>query len=166
MEPNGIHIRESTLSDTAAICAMVERAFGGAAEAELVAALLDDSVATLSLVAEENGVIVGHVLLSGLEGSGSAMALAPLAVEPGRQKKGIGSALVRAALAEARQRGRCAIFVLGDPGYYGRFGFRSDLAEGADVPWRGPAFMAIELVPGALEGFKGKLVYAAPFAAL
>lgn len=166
LESNHIHIRESSPSHTAAICAVVERAFGGAAEARLVAALLDDPVATISLIAEEEGMIIGHVLLSALGGMERAMALAPLAVKPERQRRGNGAALVGAALDKARQRGERAVFVLGDPGYYGRFGFRAELAEGADVPWRGPHFMAIELVPGALEGFEGKLVYAAPFAAL
>jgi len=159
-------IRECRGDDLGAIRSVVEKAFGRRAEADLVEALLAESIATISLVAEEEARIVGHVLLSELGGLDKAMALSPVAVTPRRQKHGIGSALVAAALAAAGDAGYRAVFVLGDPAYYGRFGFRADLAEGADVPWPGPHFMAIELVPGALEGFCGRLTYPAPFEAL
>jgi len=159
-------IREGRDDDTAAILGMVERAFGRHAEADLVAALLQDPVATLSVVAEDGGTVVGHALLSGLEGIEGGMALAPVAVAPERQGCGIGSAVIRAALELAGEEGYRAVFVLGEPDYYGRFGFRAELARGFDVPWAGPYFMALELVPGAIADHRGALTYAAPFSAL
>lgn len=159
-------IRQSRDEDLRAIRSVVERAFERRAEADLVEALLDEPVATISLVAEEGGSIVGHVLFSELGGLDGAMALAPVAVAPERQKRGIGSTLIASALAAAGGKGYRAVFVLGEPAYYGRFGFRAELAAGADVPWKGRYFMAIELVPGALEGFCGPLTYPAAFEAL
>ena len=85
------------------------------------------------------GVVVGHVLLSRLVSPPGALALAPLAVLPDRQRRGVGSALVRAALARAREGGGAAAFVLGDPAYYGRFGFSAEAARGYASPYAGGA---------------------------
>jgi putative acetyltransferase len=140
-------IRPERAEDAAAVADVVTAAFGRPDEARLVEALRP--AAALSLVAQdERGGVVGHVMLShvGL-GPGSAVALAPLAVAPEQQRRGIGAALVRAALAEAEARGEALVLVLGDPGYYGRFGFRPATALGIESPFAGAgdAFQALPL---------------------
>jgi putative acetyltransferase len=92
-----------------------------------------------------------------------ALGLAPLSVLPQWQRRGIGSALVKSAVQRARARECRAIFVLGDPDYYGRFGFRTDLAAGFSSPYAGPHFMVLPL-GGALPVVRGRVEYAAAFA--
>ena len=96
------------------------------------------------------GGIVGHIAFSRLtvDGPGPdvrAVALAPLAVAPGRQRAGIGGALVRRGLDELRAQGEELALVLGDPGYYGRFGFSAEAAQGLAMPYDGPALQALWL---------------------
>jgi putative acetyltransferase len=115
-------------------------------------------------------MIVGHVLFSRLPieqvgGVVEGAALAPVAVRPEWQRQGIGSALIRHGLAVCRERGIAAIVVLGHPEYYPRFGFSADLAQNLIAPFSGPAFMALELRPGALSG-GGTVRYAAAFSSL
>jgi putative acetyltransferase len=161
-------IRETSAGDLAALMALHDAAFGGPHEGRLVADLIKGDLAVISLVAIEDGSIVGHVLFSPLviEVDGDTvlgLALAPLAVHPGRQRSGIGTALTRAGLAAAAQAGWEAVIVLGHPSYYARFGFSADLARGFESPFAGPAFMALELTKSALSGRKGKIIYASPF---
>jgi putative acetyltransferase len=87
-------------------------------------------------------------------------------VLPRWQRQGIGSALVRHGLALCRERGISAVVVLGDPAYYGRFGFSPALARGLKTPWSGPHLMAIELVAGSLGDGSVVAHYPAAFAAL
>jgi putative acetyltransferase len=91
------------------------------------------------------------------------LALAPMAVQPHRQRHGIGSALVRAGLQRARERGWQAVIVLGHHDYYPRFGFSAALAQPLEAPFSGASFMALELDPGALQGSAGRVVYPPPF---
>jgi len=93
------------------------------------------------------------------------LGLAPVAVLPGRRRAGIGSALIREGLKRARRQGHEAVFVLGDPAYYGRFGFRADLAQGFACAHAGPHFMALAL-RGALSTGSGRVDYARAFDAL
>ena len=79
------------------------------------------------------------------------------------QRRGIGSALVRAGLDAVREAGYRAVIVLGHPEYYPRFGFSPELAEKLASAFSGNAFMALELVPGALRGTRGKVTYPAAF---
>ena len=124
-------IRDEVEADHAAVARLHRLAFGGDAEARLVDALRRSDTVAVSLVAQsDDAVIVGHVLLSRLVSPPGALGLAPLAVLPDRQRRGVGSALVRAALARAREGGWAAAFVLGDPAYYGRFGFSAEAARG------------------------------------
>ena len=121
-----------------------------------------------SLVAEEGGRVVGHILFSDLpivtaDGTVEALALAPLAVLPSHQRRGIGSLLVREGLRACREAGHRIVVVLGHPEFYPRFGFSAELAERLKSPFSGPAFMAAELVPGALEGVEGEVRYPPPF---
>jgi putative acetyltransferase len=86
-----------------------------------------------------------------------------MSVQPGRQRQGIGSALVREALRRAQQQGWQAVIVLGHPGYYPRFGFSAVLARPLASPFSGDAFMALELTADALKGGAGRVAYPPAF---
>lgn len=86
-----------------------------------------------------------------------------MAVRPDRQRRGIGSRLIRDGLAMCRGRGHRVVVVLGHADYYPRFGFSPALAERLRSPFPGPHFMALELVPGALDGVVGEVRYPPPF---
>lgn len=166
-------IREERSEDEAAVAAIVEQAFGRSLEADLVASLRRAGAAALSLVAEQKGRVLGHILFSAviIEGDAegfAAVGLAPLAVLPAFQRLGIGSALVSAGLERCREIGFSRVLVLGDPAYYQRFGFSPAAAAGIRFPGEVPeeAFMAIALEPGALEGCAGTARYAAEFDAV
>ncbi len=155
-------VRPAQAPDHAAIDTLVEAAFAGRAEADLVQRLRADGDAAIELVAEQAGRVVGHVLFSPLQAPIRALALAPVSVLPELQRQGIGSALIRAAHELARQDGWDAIFVLGDPAYYRRFGYDPAAAEPFDSPYSGPHFMALPLKPALLPP-SGKLRHAAAF---
>ena len=147
-------------------------AFGGEAESRLVDALRESAafIPELSLVAVESGEIVGHILFTRLtvedeRVSHPALALAPMGVLPARQNLGIGSALVRRGLEEARRLGHGVVIVLGHPEYYPRFGFRPAGALGIRSPFEAPpeAFLAMELSPGALSDVHGLVRYPPEF---
>ena len=170
MSPPGRSIRPEAAGDLAAIGEVHRLAFGREDEGRLVDALRADGLARVSLVAEEAGRVVGHVLFSALPivtpgGTVEALALAPLAVVPSRQSRRIGSALVQEGLRACRDRGHRVVIVLGHPGFYPRFGFSAELAGRLTSPFSGPAFMALELAPGALEGVRGEVRYPPPFGA-
>lgn len=151
-----LQVRPEAQADLAAIRAVNREAFGSAAEADLVDALRANGDSALSLVAENDSGVVGHILFSHLPIQGparevAAVALAPMSVLPPWQRRGVGSALVRTGLDRSREAGFEAVVVLGHPEYYPRFGFSALLAEPLQAPFSGPAFMALELVPGALS---------------
>jgi len=132
-----MHIRQTSSSDTALVRDIHVRAFGQDEEADLALALLADPSAEprLSLLAEIDGSPAGHVLftavtIEGTDAAPAAAILAPLAVLPDRQAQGAGSTLVRDGLSRLTQSGTVLIFVFGDPGYYGRFGFEAALPHG------------------------------------
>lgn len=140
-----MHIRDESPRDRQSVYQVVSSAFGQPAEAELVDRLRAAGDSVISLVAEEDGQIVGHVMLSRMEAPFPALALAPLSVVPGRQRCGIGSALIQKAVNRARSQGWAAIFVLGDPKYYERFDFERDAAAHFHSPYAGPHFMILRL---------------------
>lgn len=158
--------RPGVPEDRLAILAVQRRAFGREEEATLVDRLIDGPVPTISMVADLDGMIVGHILLSELEGPEKSLALAPLGVDPEWRDFLIGTELTNRAIARARDEGWHSIFVLGDPVYYGRFGFTSELARHVKSPFHGPAFQALELVPGAVAGYRGAVKYAGAFDAV
>lgn len=127
-------IREERAGDADAIAALVTAAFATAehrsgTEALIVARLREADALALSLVAEEDGVIVGHAAFSPVAIDGQDrgwLGLGPVSVAPGRQRCGIGAALVRAGLERLGAAAGCV--VLGDPAYYARFGFIADAA--------------------------------------
>jgi putative acetyltransferase len=122
-----VKIRPELPSDASAVHSVHEAAFPTAAEAKLVEKLRKNGKASVSLVAEDEGRIVGHILFSPVTFDPPldvvALGLAPMAVLPGHEKHGVGRRLVQNGLAESHSNGACMVVVLGDPGYYGRFGF-------------------------------------------
>ena len=163
-------VRAETPGDVVAIRDVVTRAFGRAEEAALVDTLRDAGTVTLSLVAVVDERVVGHVLFSSvtLADAPFGVGLAPLAVAPEAQRRGIGEALVLAGLARCREAGHAVAVVLGDPDYYGRFGFVAAERHGLRCEYDVPpgAFRVLELVPRALAGRTGLVRYAAEFAAV
>jgi putative acetyltransferase len=151
-------IRTEQVMDIPKIHAINRAAFASATEADIVDVLRSSAEHVTSLVAEEDGELLGHIMFSPVQLIGAAdvraMALAPMAVTPVRQHAGIGSALVRAGLEECRRLGIDAVFVVGHPTYYPRFGFKSASSIGFVCEFEVPdeAFMVAELVEGALAG--------------
>jgi putative acetyltransferase len=163
-----VTVRSEAPEDLEAIREVNRQAFGREDETRLVDALRDGGYARVSLVAEEGGRVFGHVLFSDLPivtpaGRLHALALAPVAVLPTHQRQGIGSRLVREGLRICADAGHRIVVVLGHPEYYPRFGFSAQLARQLKAPFSGPAFMALELVPGALAGVAGEVQYPPPF---
>lgn len=160
-----ISIRTSTPRDRDAIRLVEEHAFGQPVEAGLVDALVTGGDAVAELVAEEEGQVVGHILFSRLivEADGEkfpAVALAPLAVEPSFHGTGIGGALVREAHLRLKEAGEKLSVVVGDPGYYGRFGYERQRAARFECDYQGEALQALAWGDAPTSG---RLVYAAAF---
>jgi putative acetyltransferase len=163
-----VEIRRRTPADDAAIRRLNDDAFGGNYESRLIEELRVAGLDAVELVAVENHQIAGHILFSALAATVGrevvpTLALAPMAVRPDRQRRGVGSALVRSGIALARDRDWRAVIVLGHQGYYPRFGFSAALAQPLKAPFSGDAFMALELAPGALRGEEGRVTYAPAF---
>lgn len=163
-----LRIRREMPVDIVPIGSVMEAAFGRADESHLVSALRQQGYARLSLVAETDGDVVGHILFSALiietpTAMVPGVALAPLAVAPAWQNQGVGSQLARDGLAACREQGHRIALVVGHPSYYPRFGFSAELARQLESPYAGDAFMALELARGALSGVRGRVVYAPPF---
>jgi putative acetyltransferase len=154
-----ITVRHEQSSDAVVVRTVLADAFGGRAEADLVDRLRTNEDLVLALVAalEDRGV-VGHIGFPRLavdapDGSAPAVGLAPLAVATDLWNRGIGSALVRRGLALLAERGEQLVFVLGDPAYYGRFGFDAAAATPFVSPYSGPHFMVLRLAQTApLDG--------------
>ena len=166
-----ITIRPETSADHESIGQVNQEAFGQDGEAQLVDALRNGGFVRLSFVAELDGQVVGHILFSDIHivsdgDSVDALALAPMAVVSEHQRKGIGSDLVRTGLEQCRQDGHRIVIVLGHPNYYPRFGFSPELAAPLQSQYAGEAFMALELMPGALDGVSGEVKYSSPFGAV
>jgi putative acetyltransferase len=165
-----MRIRSQTKADRVAVRAVNELAFETPAEADLVEALHGRDLSLVSLVAEVDGKVVGHILFSPVTLTEHShlnfMGLAPMAVLPDYQRQGIGSALVRQGLTHCKDRGYRAVVVVGHAAYYPRFGFvpagRYGLRCEYDVP--ADVFMVAELEAGALNGASGLVRYDDAFA--
>ena len=165
-------IRYEEEKDWAAVYALNVAAFVSGDEANLVNALREQARPVVSLVAVENGAVVGHIMFSPVKLSGHSelliMGLAPMAVAPEHQRKGIGSALVNTGVEQCKKLGYGAVVVLGHPEYYPRFGFSPAacfcISCEYDVPEE--VFMAIELQPGFLDEVPGKVKYHAAFGSM
>jgi putative acetyltransferase len=165
---SGPAIRTARPADRAAIGALVAAAFGQDGEAVLVERLVADGDAVLELVAEQDGALVGHILFSRLKvedaaGSMSAVALAPLAVAARARRRGVGAALVEAAHRRLAADGEVLSVVLGDPVYYGRFGYRRAPAADFASDYQCEALLALAWGEAPATG---RLVYPPAFAAL
>ncbi len=154
-----IFIRRETADDTTGIRAVNEQAFGQPGEAELVDKLRLRSSLTISLVAIQEDQVIGHVAFSPVTFSPGyaalkAAGLAPVAVLPAQQRRGIGSQLVRAGLAECRRAGYEVVVVVGYPAFYHRFGFAPAHLFNirCEFPVPEDVFMLVELKQGALTG--------------
>ncbi|TWG97465.1 putative acetyltransferase [Mesorhizobium sp. J18] len=165
---SAVIIRPEEPGDEAAIARVVEAAFGNPGEALLIEALRADGDVVLSLVAERDGEIRGHILFSRLfvvkdENRIPAVALAPLAVDPDHQDEGIGTALIDEAHLRLQQKGEDLSVVLGDPDYYGKFGYTHERARDFASNYQGEALQALAWNDTPLEG---QLVYPRAFSAL
>ncbi len=156
-------IRDETPADVDAIRIVVAAAFPGPEEASLVDQLRADGDVVCSLAAVEDDRVVGHILFSPMKAPFRALALGPIAVMPDRQRRGIGGRLIEAGLARADAGGWDAVFVLGDPTFYGRFGFSVALAAGFSSPYAGPHLMALPLGGNPLPARSGSIEYAPAF---
>ncbi len=162
-------IRTEGERDCAAVYAVNAAAFETPLEANLVNALRQQAQPLISLVAEDEGAIVGHILFSPVSLTGYAgvkiIGLGPMAVAPSHQRKGIGSALVRAGVDRCKQLGFGAVVVLGHPEYYPRFGFSTSSRFGIGCEYDVPeeVFMVMELQSDYLRGRTGTIRYHAAF---
>ena len=162
-------VRSERASDVQRIREVNQAAFETSAEASLVGLLRERGKLLVSLVAESDGEIVGHIAFSrvylasnpGLHGLG----LGPTAVIPTHQRQGIGSQLVRAGLHRCAALGAQFVVVLGHPDYYPRFGFFPASQFRLSCSWPVPegVFMATELISGALASAEGLVSYEPEF---
>lgn len=164
---SGIIIRVAHADDHQAIANILELAFGGTGEAELVDRLRKDNDAVLELAAFKNDIPVGHIMFSRLKVSGTtdtnALALAPLAVLPMHQGEGVGSKLVSVAHEQLAAAGETLSIVLGEPEFYGRFGYEHQRALGFESQYQGEYLQALAFVDAPSSG---TLIYAPAFGAL
>lgn len=163
-------IREETFQDYDAVHAINCAAFGQPMEADIVKALRANCRDTLSLVAQIEERVVGDIFFSPVtiesdRGTVIGMGLAPMAVHPDHQRRGVGSALVAAGVGRLAKNGCPYIVVLGHPLYYPRFGFEPASRHGIHCPWEVPdeAFMIRILDEGRMEGVRGAAVYRPEF---
>lgn len=169
MTSGEVLVRAADERDDGAIADTHLRAFGRQDEAALLRRIIGEGRDAASLVAEAGGIIVGHALLSRVEARIDgrpvhALALVPVGVRPTHQRRGIGTTLVRAALAHAEELGAEVVVVAGDPGFYGRFGFSAGRAQVFGNTRSRDVLQAIEVVPGGLSGDSGFIAYPWPFA--
>ncbi len=165
-----IIVRAETPDDFPAVHQVNELAFGRSDEAVLVGKLRAVADPNISLVADQNGRVVGHIFFSPvsieISSPGSiALGLGPLAVLPEYQKQGIGSQLTRAGLKECQRIGGDVVVVLGHPEYYPRFGFvpAKQKVLRSEYPVPDEVFMVVELKPGALDRQRGLVKYLPEF---
>jgi predicted N-acetyltransferase YhbS len=174
-----VFVRDEEPDDYARVFEVTEAAFEDAPTARLNDELrreVSPYVSQVATLGSESGEIIGHAMWSRVEIHGephspegytsSAFALGPISVWPEYQRSGVGGELIRAGLDRCRDIGELVVFLLGHPTYYPRFGWRAAHDDGLWYPGRrgpNPAFMVLELAPGALAGRKGEVVFSEPF---
>jgi putative acetyltransferase len=167
LPPLRLEIDAERPADVAAARAVTQEAFVRHVEADIVDHLRAEGALVVSLVARIDGIVVGHVAFSRVQvrGVNGVLGLGPIAVSPACHRCGVGSRLVEEGLARAREHGAPAVVVLGESGYYTRFGFTTASRFGIRSPSAVPesAFMAAELRPGVLAGAEGPVRYHAAF---
>ena len=175
-EGDAVAIRAERPSDQPAIADVVAAAFESQAEARLVDAIRASAhfIPELSLVAEIDGQVVGHVMISHatLAGDGREHRIAmlsPLAVAPAFQGRGVGSALVREATARADARGEPLVVLEGSPRYYGRLGFEHSVKYGIEIDlpsWAPPEAAQVLRLSGYHPSLRGRVIYPPAFDAI
>jgi len=161
-----MNIRQETPGDVADVRDILRVAFAGGQEADLVDTLRRDGTLLLSLVAEDAGRLVGHVGFSRVwveqpQQRLPAMSLAPLSVVEDRRRRGVAAALVEQGHRYLRTTGETIVFVLGNPAYYGRFGYSAGAATAFDCAYAGSHFQVLALTDDAPKD--GAIVYPAAF---
>lgn len=165
-----IQVRPENPSDYPIITQINEQAFGRANEARLIHLIRDSQhyIPELSFVAEHQGTIVGHILLSWIDLVGEktypVLGLAPLAVQPDFQKQGIGSQLVQVSLNQAEIRGDSLVIVLGEPHFYSKFGFQPSADYHIQSPFPVPAeYFMVKPLKNYRDFYQGTVIYPAFF---
>jgi putative acetyltransferase len=160
-----VQLREPTEADRGPIRSVVEAAFGRVDEAQLVDAISASDENLQEWVVVESGRLIGHVLASPIRVSGyehrKFAGIAPLSVLPAEQNQGVGSVLMAKVIEACRGKGLEALFLLGAPDYYQRFGFKT--SHIGNEYGATDAFMHLELVPDALGEVNGVAHYVAAF---
>lgn len=170
-------IKQEKPSDYKAIAQIIEEAFRDEPYSDHNEQLLveklrmsKDFIPELSLIAEQNGEIIGHILLTKIKiinksKTFDSLALAPVSVKPGFQKKGIGGMLITESHKKAKILGHRSIVLLGHENYYPRFGYKLASNFGIKIPFDAPDenCMAIELVENALKSVSGIVQYPKAF---
>jgi putative acetyltransferase len=172
MAKNGtIAIRPERPEDSAAVVTINDRAFAGTAESGLVEAIKHSGRPVISLIACSDDIPVGHIFFSPIQIQSEGLtiptlALAPMAVIPAFQRRGIGTLLVEAGLKECGRQGYQVVVIVGHPTFYSRFGFGPANGMGLRSVYSsaGDAFMALELSKGVLAGRTGFVEYPVEFA--
>ncbi|UCQ17499.1 N-acetyltransferase [Edwardsiella tarda] len=163
-------IRAEIPVDAPGIERLLRASFPSRAEAELVARLREDGLLTLGVVAtDDEGGVIGYAAFSPVTVAGEEcqwVGLAPLVVDEGYRRQGIGEQLVYEGLDTLNEFGYAAVVVLGDVHYYRRFGFVNAAEHGLSCRWPGceASFQVYALAPDALAQARGRIEYAAPFA--
>lgn len=166
-----MHVRDARPADADAVYAVHAAAFPTTAEAALVDALELDGDVLAALVTEVDGQIVAHAVFSRMTVTGDgvpirAAALAPVATLPDFQRRGFAGALIEIGHEQLRSHGIAISFVLGDPAYYERFGYRAETAAPFASPYAGPHLMALRLDKALSLPESGSAQYAPAFSQL
>jgi len=166
-----IAIRPERPEDSAAVTSINDHAFAGTDESGLIGAIKQSGRPVISLIACSDDIPLGHIFFSPIqihsEGPTiAALALAPMAVLPAFQRRGIGTLLVEAGLKECARQGCQVVVVVGHPTFYSRFGFTpaNNMGLRSVYSSAGDAFMALELSKGVLAGRTGRVEYPVEFA--
>jgi predicted N-acetyltransferase YhbS len=160
-------LRPEVPKDFIEIATLQKLAFGRPNEAQLVERIRKSNrhIPQLSLVAELDAQIVGHILLSYVDlADRKVLSLAPIAVHPEHQNHGIGSDLIRLSLAEAEKLGELIVIVLGNPKFYGRFGFETSIQYGIRSPFDVPdEFFMVKYLAEMIPNLDGTVIYPPAF---
>ncbi|MDF4026794.1 N-acetyltransferase [Luteibacter sp. PPL201] len=162
-------VRTARHTDLDAIVAVHDAAFGRPTEGHLVRRLVEADQAVISLVAvDDDDAVIGHALFSPVRiehgDDGKALGLAPVAVHPEHQRRGVGRALIEEGIGACFVADARAVFVLGSPAYYPAFGFTKASDHGLhDAFEGGNAFQVLPLTVQGLDGYRGRVDYASVF---